>query len=442
MIKVYTINGIDNTRGILVAYEIDGEIIICDMGADEVKARDYKYDLKSKSEATFISQEVFGDISQIPEEKVKAIVLSNANYNCCGAFEILAKNFSAQIFCTDYTFKIIKKTQDISSFEKRIKVIRQNSPYKLLNTNGLEVELINVTFITPQSSLIAIHTPDFGIILHAVAFKFDNRPALGFRPNYKKLSEFKEAGISLLVCDAQNSNTTKKTLSEILVKEVLRDIFIETDIIKSEGILMALDCENIARIKSVIGLSLEASKKVLIIGDLKKYMEVAKEVNFLENIKSDDIIITNSKEEIETYLKKANEKKEDYVVLCSGVQGEPWEILSQIVFDKTPYKIGKYDNVVFSSKAIQEDPCKTWRLEIKKKLNESKCKINEIEVSKYAGASDIKDLILLTSPKKIIPVQGDLFVKEGFIELAEKLGFVEGKNLLISQNKDIIKINL
>ena len=443
MIKVYTINGIDNESGTLIAYEIENEIIICDMGADEVKAMELKYDLKSQKKENLVGNEIIGDISLIPKEKVKAIVLSNASYNYLGGVGVLAKNFDAQIFCTEYVSKILLKTQNKEDFEKKVKSIRQNSPFRLLNTKGLEIELINIPYTTPQSSLIAIHTQDYGIILHAVAFRLDNRPALGFRPNYKKIGELKESGVSLLVCDAQNSNTSKKILSEISIKEVLRDIFIETDIIQTQGILIAINCENIARIKSIISLSLETSRKVLILGNLKKYVDIAKETNFLESLENENIKISDSKDEISKLLKIACENKKEYVVLCLGVQGEPWELFSEIVFDKHPYKIEKYDNVVFTTKAIQRNPCKMWREEIETKLENVKCKIfNHISSSAHAGASDIKDLILLTTPKKIIPIQGNLFVKEGFIELSERLGYKEGKNLLIAQNRDIIDINI
>ena len=440
MVKIYSLSGVSSIGAVMIGYEIGDEIILCDLGANSLKAMEFKYDLKSKTKEELTKTKVIVDISKIPKDRVKAIVLSNADYNHCGAVEILAKEFKCTILCTSYVYEVIKKTQNIQDFEKRIKVIRQNSAFTLFNTEGLSVEMINITYSVPQSSLVAIHTQHEGVIVHAPAFKLDNRPTLGYRPNYRKLEELKRKGVSLVVCDALRSNVEEKTLSEVLVKEMIRDTFIETDIVGTCGIIVAADPSCVGRIKSIIDLSIELNRKVIIAESLEPYISSAKKINLLKYDESSVILCTN-KEETGKHLKTAQDNKKEFVVICDGDQGEPWGTLSQIVSGNLPYKLDENDKIIFSSRVIPEDPCKSWREELDREIEKIRCKsFKDMHISGHGSASDIKDLLILLKPKKVIPIQGNIVLKEGFIEIAEELGFVEGKTLLLVNDNEIVEL--
>jgi mRNA degradation ribonuclease J1/J2 len=44
-------------------------------------------------------------------------------------------------------------------------------------------------------------------------------------------------------------------------------------------------------------------------------------------------------------------------------------------------------------------------------------------------------------PKHIVPVHGDVRLKEGMIELAEELGYEEGKTLHVIPDQHIVEFN-
>src|SRR3989344_4913857 len=90
------------------------------------------------------------------------------------------------------------------------------------------VEFINITHSTPQTVMVAVHTK-YGIILYANDFKFDNHPIIGKKPNYERLKELGEKGVIALIVDTIYAGEAKKTPSETVAREMLKDVLLGTD---------------------------------------------------------------------------------------------------------------------------------------------------------------------------------------------------------------------
>lgn len=443
--KLYTMGGANEAGRNMVAFEIGDEIIICDMGLQLSNLVLYNDEVDNMSVEEMIEKNILADPKLVLEQKdkVKAIVVSHAHLDHVGAIQYLASSFNCPIYATPFTIEVLKVLMKSSRAIKeplKNKFIKVNVNSSFTLPSGIEVEFINVTHSTPQSAIVAIHTPK-GVIMYANDFKFDNRPALGQRPNYERLKEINEKeGINMLVVDSLRSNLKRKTLSEIVVKEMLRDIFIETDIVNTQSVIITTYASHITRLKSILELTQELGRKLVFAGrSLGKYCKAAKNAGIID-FKEKGVEIAESPVDINKLLDKVNKNKRDYVVVCTGHQGEENAVLTRIAEGRTPFELKEDDKVVFSSEVIPTQVNIEASQVLQSKLEPFRCKIfKDIHVSGHASREDHRDLLGMIKPKYIVPVHGDLRLKEGLIELAEELGYEEGKTLLVLQDQKVVE---
>lgn len=445
--KLYAIGGADESGRNFFAFEIGDEIIICDMGLQLSNLVLYNDEVDNMAVEEMIEKNILADPKLIMDkkDKVKAIVVSHAHLDHVGAVQYLATNFNCPIYATPYTIEVLKVLMKSSRAIKdplKNKFIKVNVNSSFTLPSGMEVEFINATHSIPQAAIVAIHTKS-GVIMYANDFKFDNRPALGQRTNYERLREIdKNEGVIMLVVDSVRSNRKRKTLSEIVVKEMLRDIFIETDIVNTQGILITTFASHITRLKSIMELTNELGRKLVFVGrSLGKYCKAAKNAGIID-FKEKGVEIAESPAEVNKWLDIVNKNKKEYVVVCTGHQGEDNAVLTRIAEGRTPYEIKEDDKIVFSSEVIPTQVNIEASQILHSKLEPFRCKIfKDIHVSGHASREDHKDLLGMIHPKYIVPVHGDIRLKEGMIELAEELGYEEGKTLFVTPDQKVIEFD-
>ena len=443
--KLYALGGVDEAGRNMVAFEIGDDIIICDMGLQLSNLVLYNDEIDNMSVDEMIEKDILADPKMLLEkkDKVKAIVVSHAHLDHVGAIQYLASKFNAPIYATPYTIEVLKILMKSSRNIKeplKNKFIKVNVNSSIILNSGIEIEFINATHSIPQAAIIAIHTPK-GVIMYANDFKFDNRPALGQRTNYERIKEIEQKeGVKMLVVDSVRSNLKRKTLSEIVVKEMLRDIFIETDIVNTQGVIITTFASHITRLKSIYELTHELGRKLVFVGrSLGKYCKAAKNAGIID-FKEKGIEIAESPSEINKILDRVNKNKKKYVVVCTGHQGEENAVLTRIAEGRTPYEIKDDDKIVFSSEVIPTQVNIEARQVLDAKLDGYRCKIfKDIHVSGHASREDHRDLLNMIHPQYIVPVHGDIRLKEGMIELAEELGYEEGKNLYVLPDQQVIE---
>ncbi len=445
--KLYTMGGSDESGKNMFAFEINNEIFICDIGLQLSNLVLYHDEVDNMAVEELIEKEIIADpkILLDQKEKVKGIIVSHAHLDHVGGIQYIASMFNCPIYATPYTIEVLKVLMKSSkNFNEPLKnkFIKVNVNSSVKFSKDIEIEFINATHSIPQTAIVAIHTPN-GVIMYANDFKFDNRPALGQRTNYERLREIdKNEGIKMLVVDSVRSNRKRKTLSEIVVKEMLRDIFIETDIVNTKGVIITTFASHITRLKSIMELTSELGRKLVFIGrSLGKYCKAAKNAGIID-FKEKGVIIAESPAETSKWLETINKNKKEYVIVCTGHQGEDNAVLTRIAEGKTPYEIKEDDKIVFSSEVIPTQVNIEASQALHSKLEPYRCKIyKDIHVSGHASREDHRDLLNMIHPKYIVPVHGDVRLKEGMIELAEELGYEEGKNLLLLENQKVIEFD-
>ena len=444
--KLYAMGGANESGRNMFAMEIGEEIIICDMGLQLSNLVKYNNEVDNMDTNEMIEKNIIADPKLIEKkkDKVKAIVVSHAHLDHVGAIQYLATKFNCPIYATPFTIEVLKVLMKSSRSIKeplKNKFIKVNVNSSFTLPSGIEVEFINVTHSIPQAAMIAIHTPK-GAIMYANDFKFDNRPALGQRTNYERLREIdKEEGVRLLVVDSVRSNRKRKTLSEIVVKEMLRDIFIETDIVNTQAIVITTFASHITRLKSIMELTNELGRKLVFIGrSLAKYCKAAKNAGIID-FKEKGVDIAERPAEVSKWLDRVNKNKRDYVIVCTGHQGEENAVLARIAEGRTPFELKEDDKVVFSSEVIPTQVNIESSQILQSKLEPYRCKIfKDIHVSGHASREDLRDLLNMIHPRHIVPVHGDIRLKEGMIELTEELGYEEDKTLHVLQDQTVLEV--
>jgi len=442
MIEICAVGGYNEVGKNCTAIKIDNEVILLDLGIHLESYIRYTQDedIISLSGSELMKVGAVPDIRVIEKWKnnVKAIISTHAHLDHIGAIPFLSNRFNCVILGTPFTTAVINAILKDEKIELKNDIITINPNSNYTVSKNIKIEFINVTHSTPQTVMIAIHTK-YGTILYANDFKFDLYPVLGKKPNFKRLGEIGKKGVSILIVDSTYANDDKKTPSESVAKQMLRDVLIGTN---SEGkaVVVTTFSSHLARLKSIISLGKKLRRKILFLGrSLSKYVHAGEDVNIISFRK--DVEVIRYKDKMRKWLEKVEKNKDKYLLVITGHQGEPKAILSRIVEGAFPFKFQKEDHVVFSCKIIPSPINIENREKLEKKLKELKVRIfKDIHVSGHAAREDLRDLINLVKPKHIIPAHGDERMTSGLADLALEMGYKEENiHIMRDGNKTTIK---
>ena len=305
-------------------------------------------------------------------------------------------------------------------------------------SDNIKIELISMSHSTLQCAMIAVHTPN-GIVLYANDFKFDNDPVLGDKPNYKRLQEIgKEGNLIALVVECINGLVEGKTPSEKVARELLKEVLLETDS-KGKAIFVTTFASNIARIKSAIEFGKKLGRKVVILGrSMVKYNESAEHLSLVKFSRDAEIIGYGGQRKRK--LKEIDEKREKYLVITTGSQGEPGSVLDKIVNKQLPFNFREGDIIVFSCRTIPVPMNIANRDNLENSLKSAKVRIfTNVHSSGHASLEDIRDFITMVKPMHIIPSQGNMAMESSVAKMAEGLGYKLGENIHIVSDGQRLK---
>jgi len=432
MINVYALGGYNEVGKNMTCIEVDDEAVILDMGL----YMDRFIAVQERGEMNF---ETLKKEDAIPDEtpiekikkKVKAIVISHAHLDHIGAVRWMASHYKCPVVSTPYAIEVLKKNAKNLDNIVRVNV---NSSYKI--SKNITAEFINVTHSIPQASMVNIHTK-YGDILYGLDYKNDNHPTLGRKTNIKKLKALKN--IRLLIADSTNADEEKKTFSENIAKEMLREIMMGMEV-EGHGLFLTTFSSHIARLKSMLHLSKTIGRKPVFIGrSMADYIAAAEEtkiVNF-----SEEAEIIKSASRAEKKLREMNKRREEYAFIVTGGLGERNAVLTGIVDEKFALKIKPQDFVIFSCETIPTPTIQANRSVLEQKLHRKGARLfKDVHVSGHASREDLRDLIKIVSPEQILPAHGDLKKTAALASLAGEMGYELGKDVHILQNGQMLKI--
>ncbi len=445
MLKIHGVGGYDEVGKNMTAVENEEDAFLFDAGLYlpaivGVQERE-KIPTESGMRALgALPDDIYLDKKRI-REKVRSILISHAHLDHVGGAPYLGHRYKADIVGTPYTLEVLKSllSDGKGKLPNRLVQVNPNGVYTIKGKNeNYKVEFVNITHSTLQCAMVAVHTKE-GVILYTNDYKFDNTPILGDKPNYKRLRELAKIGIKAIVADCLYAPDDRKTPSEKIARGLLEDVMLTTDNSNS-GIVITTFSSHIARLKSIAELGVKLGRKVIFCGrSLNKYVDAAIKVRMAPF--KDTVQMAYSKGHMEKLLKKANSAKRNYMVVCTGHQGEPGSILDRISRDQLPYKVSPDDHIIFSSRTIPTPINEASKAELEKRLRKHQCRIfDNIHVSGHGGREDLRDLIRLTNPEHIFPSHGDLPKLEAGINLAIEMGYRKDYNAHILYNGREVKL--
>ena len=437
-IEICTIGGYSETGGNSTAIKIDDEVIILDMGLhmENYIRHTEDEDISAMHYNELLNVKAVPNYSLIKEwkSKVIAIVPSHGHLDHIGAIPFAAGIFpKAPVICTPYTAEILKSIFK----DEKIKIpndliaLNLNSIYKL--SNKVSVELVNITHSIPQASMIVLHTP-YGKVVYANDYKFDRQPTLGKKPNFERLKQIGEEGVTLLIVESLYAHEHRKMPSESVAKQMLKDVMlgVYTD---GKGMVVTTFSSHLARLKSIIELGRRLNRKIVFLGrSLSKYVSAGERINLIDFQK--DITLVKHNDRREKILKKImKEGKEKYLIVCTGHQGEPKAVLSRLARNELPFKFDNGDVVIFSCSVIPVELNKDNRDKLERSIRAKGARIfRDIHMSGHAAREDHRDLIELVKPKHIIPSHAGHEKALNLASLAEEMGYSQGKSIHMMEN--------
>ncbi|MBD3313871.1 RNase J family beta-CASP ribonuclease [Candidatus Woesearchaeota archaeon] len=432
-ISICTIGGYDEVGKNCTAIKVDDEVVILDMGLhlDKYIAYTEDEDVYDFSAKKLMEIGAVPDLSHIKEwiPFTKAILCTHAHLDHIGAVPFLSNKFDCPVITTPFAKAVLEAILKDERIDLRndIKSVNPNSVYKI--SDKITAEFINMTHSTPQTAMIAIHT-EYGTIVYANDFKFDQQPVLGKKPNLKRLSEIGKKGVLCLILDSIYADSPRKTPSEGVAKEMLKDVMLGTNS-KGKAVVITTFSSHLARLKSIIEFGKKLNRKVIFLGrSLNKYVKAGEDVNIVDFSKKAKII--GFKDKIRKELNRIADKKDKYIIVCTGHQGEPKAVLPRIVNNEYKFRLGPGDHVIFSCTVIPNEINHANREILESKLRKNGVRIfRDIHVSGHCSREDQRDLIEMLNPKNIIPAHVDAEKAVAMAELTKELGYKLGKSVFI-----------
>ena len=428
MIEICTIGGVHRTEGNSVAVKIDDEVIILDMGlsmAEYVKLTEDFEDIQTKTYPTLLKAGAVPNYHFIDDwkEKVKAIIPSHGHLDHIGAVPFGAPLFpQAAILATPYSMEVLKGTLKDEDIRLPNALIPLNAGSKYKISEGITVEFVHITHSIPQTVVIVLHTL-YGKVMYANDFKLDLHPVLGKKPDFARLQELGNEGISVLIMDSLYADVHKKCPSESVAKEMLKDVMLGVNS-KGKAMVVTTFSSHIARLKSIIELGKRLNRKIVFLGrSLEKYVKAAERLQIVNFTK--DVKLIRHRDEIQKVLRKIQQEgKDKYLIVCTGHQGEPKSILSKIMRGDLDFTFAPGDIVVFSCQVIPVEVNLKNREVMDQTLKSMSVRIfKDAHVSGHAFVEDHRDLLEMIKPKHLIPIHAGPEKGKMVAAFAEQLGF-------------------
>jgi ribonuclease J len=446
--EVFTIGGFNEVGKNMTVVKTGEDVFIFDLGVFLPAIVELQEKEEEKKE---YSEKKLRGIGALPDdllldklglrEKVRAIFLGHAHLDHIGAVPYISYRYNAPIVGTPFTMEVLKKIMedDNQRIPNQLKTVNPNSSFFVKGKSAnYQVDFLNITHSTIQTSMIALHTPE-GVVLYANDFKLDNTPILGLPPNYDLLKKLAKEGIKVLVVDSLYSGVERKTPSEKIARALVEEVLLTTKN-ENSAIFVTTFSSHIARLKSIVDFSKKLDRKIYFMGrSMKKYVSSAINVNMCPFQK--DIQLVSYKNQVDSVLKKVDKNRENAIIVCTGHQGEPGSIMDKLSRGNLPFNFRQGDNVIFSSKTIPSPINIENKEQLDKRLKKSGVRIfDNIHVSGHPGREDLRDLITLIHPENIIPAHGSLMHLTPMMELAREMGYKSGKNCHLMENGQRLRL--
>lgn len=436
--KLYTLGGYNEVGNNMSAVEVRNEIVILDMGYHMEALMDMEDEVESQPTKTLIEKGIIPNDKAIYQqrEKVKGIIIGHGHLDHVGAVAKMSGAYNCPIIASPYTMKIVEQqieadNKDLSN--ERI-VLNAGETYNITPT--MAVEFVKVTHSIPDTMLPILHTPE-GRFAYGLDFRMDNNPVLGDTVDLNRLEELGREGIKILIGDSTRVNERGSTVSESSIREQLK-FKLDQVYRENTAVIVTTFSSHIERLKSILEVN-NGRRKVAFIGrSLKEYTLPASELGYI-NLRG--VEIASYPGEVDSLFSKISQNREEWLIVCTGNQGEARSVLSRLSNHEYEFKLQPGDHVIFSSTTIPTIVNKAERYKLERALKKLNTRLHfDIHASGHGHREDLRVLIHTLKPEIMIPGHGDIHKLAEHATLAQEEGYVLNENLFICENGNVLEL--
>lgn len=423
-VTITPLGGIGEVGRNCVAVEVDNDIFICDMGFHLerfIEVTEDDYPARGHLLRRLVSTQAIPDRKWLRSRKdrIKGICISHAHLDHVGAIRYLAKGLDCPIYATKFAANVIRSME-----ERKLPKIVEVKVGATVTVNSLSIEFIRLSHSTPESCILAFHTPNDGIVVYANDYKNDQHAP--FEPP-TDVERIKQLSASALIVDSLYANAPGHCPSELKARNHV--LSLQPQLENKRAIVVSTFSSHIYRIKSLIELAKRLKRTPIIVGrSLSKYLSAGDylfpEAKYLKQYKY--------RNEVNEFLSNVSNPQK-YFLIVTGHQGEPNAVLSRMangVFDFT-----SEDAVVFSCRTIPSPITIENREVLENKLHEHHVDvIKDVHVSGHAHQEDHRDLLSWLRPKYVIPAHAEPAGDKAMIELVNEFEGMQALQLKLLES--------
>ena len=435
--KVYTLGGYEEVGMNMTAVEVDGEVVIFDMGynMENVISAEGHVDEMTTNQSL--------DIGAVPEDEpvldknVVGIVIGHGHLDHVGGIPKLAGSHDCPIYCTNYTAEIVERMIDDDRKNLNNQVIRLEKGEEMELTGNFTLEFAHVNHSIPDATLSLLDTPE-GYVVYGNDMKIDRSPVIEETTDIDRLKEVGKEGVKAMVPGTTRVDSPGRARSEKSVAVELEDV-LESCYDAGGAVFFSTFSSQIGRLNSLIEAN-NGRRKIAFVGrSLKEYVESAEKLDLID---TDQIEVVSYYDECEKLMDKVDGERENWLVVATGNQGEPGAQLDKMASGTYPFSFNEGDHLIFSSNVIPTPQNEANRDNLETKLEDQGVRIYPgIHTTGHAHKEDHRDFINFLDPEHIVPSHGTIQKLGSYVELAREEGYRLGEDVYVSENGKCINLD-
>ncbi|MEM2250917.1 MAG: MBL fold metallo-hydrolase [Candidatus Hadarchaeales archaeon] len=418
MIEITPVGGMNEVGKNMTAVGIDGEYVIIDMGINLESILSFdEFELSEASRDELVRMNAIPDDSIIRGKRFLAVLLTHGHLDHVGALSKMISSYSVPVFGTPYTVGIVKRLMKEEGVHKTSeRMLRAVPPDSIIRLGNLTVRFIPVKHSIPQTVAIKLEGESESV-LFASDFKFDDG---GKERDLIERSDVN--GVSVSLVGSVRADEPGRTPPESEAKEMLREVMEDVND-SSHLIYVTTFSSHMERLSSIVDIAFDLGRTPVMVGrSLHSYCSIATELGLVRF--PPELTIYGRPNTVRSELRDIEFNRRDYVVICTGHQGEPTSVLSRIADGRLPPRVEQGDHVIFSASVIPTPINRANREILEAKLEALGARIRrDVHVSGHARREDTKDFIDMIKPEHVIPCHGTPEKLRAVIDISSELGY-------------------
>jgi len=413
MIEIIPVGGMNEVGRNMTAVGLNGGHVIVDMGINLESILSFDdFEISGLSREELLKIDAIPDDSVLRGKRIRAILLTHGHLDHVGALSKLIYDYPVLVFGTPYTIGIARRLMREDGLGGTAeRMLRAVPPGAAVRLGNLRAEFIPVAHSIPHTTAVKIEDGEESVLI-ASDFKMDGDGTME--------RSFGEISVGLV--GSVRADEPGRTPPEGEAREMLREKMEEAND-SNHLIYVTTFSSHMERLSAIVDLAFEIGRLPVMVGrSLHSYCSIATNLGLVRF--PPELVVYGRPNTVRSELRRMELSRRDYVVICTGHQGEPTSVLSRIAEGRLPPRIEPGDHVIFSASVIPNPVNRANREILEAKLEALGARIHrDVHVSGHARREDTKEFIERVRPEHIVPCHGTPEKLRAVMEIAAELGY-------------------